>query len=222
MTPCCPRAVTFVATCALAGLTLLGASIGTAGASTTTTLPPPELLSGVTVTGAAIQTPGAPDRSLDANQATAFMQSWLPDSVFQKIPQSRPPKSLPVARLVVSTKYQGRDIPMTVYYASDPTTAWVGMPPQNFGWAFVQSERWIAAPQSKRVMAAFLGKLQPVRPPPAPPTTTTTTLPPKHSSSGSAAPWLLLGGAAVVAAGGVAAWRLRAPGRRPKVEAESP
>jgi hypothetical protein len=177
----------------------------------------------VTVTGAAIQTPGAPDRNLDANQATAFMQSWLPDSVFQKIPQSRPPKSLPVARLVVSTRYQGRDIPMTVYYASDSTTAWVGMPPQNFGWAFVQSERWIAAPQSKRVMAAFLGKLQPVRSPPAPPTTTTTTVPPKHnSSSGSAVPWILLGGAVVVAVAGLAAWRLRAPRRRPKVEAESP
>ena len=220
------RTFAFVATCALAGMALLGGtSTSAAGAPTTTTLPPPELLSGVTVTGAVVHTPGAPDRKLDANQATAFMQSWLPDSVFEKIPQSLPPKSLPMARAIVTTRWQGRDLPVTVFYVSDGTTTWIGMPKQSFGWAFVQSDKWIAAPQSTRVTAAFQGKLQPVRSPTSVPTTTTTTTttaPPKHSSSGSAVPWLLLGGAVVVAAGGLAAWRMRAPGRRPKVEAESP
>lgn len=219
-----PRTLPFVAMCALAGLSLvLATSTTAAGAPTTTTLPPPELLSGVTVTGAVVHTPGAPDRSLDANQATAFMQSWLPESVYEKIPQSLPPKNLPVTRAIVTTRFQGRDLPVTVFYVSDGTTTWIGMPKQSFGWAFVQSERWIAAPQAQRVTAAFQGKLQPVRPPPpAPTTTTTTTLPPKHSSSGSAVPWLLLGAAVVVAVGGLAAWRIRAPGRRPKVQAESP
>jgi hypothetical protein len=218
-----PRTLAFVATFALAGLSLLGnAWTIAAGAATTTTLPPPPLLAGVTVEGAAVHSPGAPDRSLDANQATAFMQSWLPDSVFQKIPQSLPPKSLPFSRVIVTTRFHGQNLPVTVFYASDGTTAWIGMPAQSFGWAIVQSEKWIAAPQGKRVMAAFQGRLQPVRSPPPAPTTTTTTLPPKHSSSGSAVPWLLLGGAVVVAVGALAAWRMRAPGRRPKVEAESP
>jgi hypothetical protein len=163
----------------------------------------------VSVTGATIATPGAPDRKLDANQATAFMQAWLPDSVFHQpiLPNVKPPARLAISRMTVVTVWNGINEPLKVFYASDGTTAWVGMPAQGFGWAGVDHERWIAAPQSARLRKAFAGELQPVRPSPAATTTapSSTTQPKTTASadggSGSSAAWWLVGGAAVIVAG---------------------
>jgi hypothetical protein len=134
------------------------------------------------------------------------MQFWLPDSVFKQIPNVKPPRNLPISHLTVTTVWRTNQEPLKVLYASDGTTAWVGMPPQSFGWAGVNSERWIAAPQSHKVIEAFAGKLQPVRPPPASTTTPSSTTRPKTTAatdggSGSSAAWWLVGGAAVVVAG---------------------
>ncbi|MCU1465799.1 MAG: hypothetical protein JWM72_1727 [Actinomycetia bacterium] len=169
--------------------------------------PPPELFSGVSVSGATIATPGAPVRKLDANQATAFMQAWLPDSVYTKLPNVKPPANLAISHMTVVTVFNHVNEPLKVFYASDGITAWVGMPAQGFGWAGVEHERWIAAPQSARVRQGFAGKLQPVRPPPAATTTapSSTTQPKTTASadggSGSSAAWWLVGGAAVIVAG---------------------
>ncbi|MDQ1435428.1 MAG: hypothetical protein QOF59_2244 [Actinomycetota bacterium] len=170
------------------------------------TEPPPELLSGVSVSGATIATPGATVRKLDANQATAFMQAWLPDSVYTKLPNVKPPANLAISHMTVVTVFNHVNEPLKVFYASDGITAWVGMPAQGFGWAGVDHERWIAAPQSARVRQAFAGKLQPVRPPPASTTTPSSTTRPKTTAatdggSGSSTAWWLVGGAAVVVAG---------------------
>lgn len=178
--------------------------------------PPPALLAGVTVTGATITTPGAPPRTLDANQATAFMQAWLPDSVFTQpvLPNVKPPSSLPVSHLKVITMWHAQTEPLTVFYASDGKTAWVGMPAQSFGWAGVDHERWIAAPQSARTRQAFAGKLQPVRPAPEPATTTPTTKSKAAASTGgdsdsSTAVWWVVGIAVIVVLGALAGFTLR-------------
>jgi hypothetical protein len=182
---------------------------------TTTTSPAqrlPELVAGATVTGGVVHTPGAPDRRFDADKATAFMQAWFFDSVLEKLPQSRPPAGIPISRLSLTTRWHTQDYPMTVLYTCQDHTAWVGMPPQGFGWAGVESERWIEAPQSDRLIAAFNGKLQatrdnkPVQVPPAEARCTVaqpTNAKPSGSSgsSGSAWPWIL-GGVAIVGIGG--------------------
>ncbi len=179
--------------------------------------PPPELIAGVTVTGATISTPGVPQRKLDANHATAFMQAWLPDSVFRQptLPNVKPPTNLPVSLLDVTTTWRQQNFPLKVLYASDGTTAYVGMPAQSFGWAFVDHERWIAAPQSARVRQAFAGDLQPVRSPPAPSTSTTPTT--KSTAAGStgggsgssSGVWWAVGIAAIVVLGALALFTLR-------------
>jgi hypothetical protein len=155
---------------------------------------PPQLLNGVYVTGATVKTPGKAVRKLDANQATAFMQAWLPESVFGHLPNSDPPKSLPVTHVDVGTTFNGKPIPIVVIYATDGTNAWVGMPgPQSLGWAVVTETKWIQAPKPATLMKAFAGQLTPVTSPPA---TTTTTNPvtksasPATKSSSSSFPWV--------------------------------
>jgi hypothetical protein len=181
----------------------------------------------VSISGATVATPGAAVRKLDANQATAFMQAWLPDSVYHQpqLPNVKPPANLPVSRMTVVSVFNGVNEPLTVFYASDGTTAWVGMPPQGFGWAGVDKERWIAAPQSKRLQQAFAGKLQPVRQPAGPTTTSvgtpsSTAQPATTSStdggSDSKAGWFV-GGAVVVVIAGLTIFTLRR--RRPATPA---
>jgi hypothetical protein len=205
-----------------AGALLLVLAAGAAGANarpsqttpptTSTTPPPPELLGGVTVTGAVVHTPGKPDRKLTGNQATAFMQAWFPDSVFGKLSNVPRPTGVPISRMVATTRWQGQNIPITVYYANKNGEILVGMPAQSFGWALVQSEKWIDPPQQARVTQGFEGKLTPVTSPPAPPTTPSTATTTKKSggSSSSPAPWILLGIGVVIIAGAVAFFVTRA------------
>jgi len=174
--------------------------------------------SSIVILGASVTAPSGSTRTLNSNHAAAFMQTWLPTSIFGNIANENPPKSLPVSHLSVRYTYAGTsENPMVVYYASDGHTAWVGMPPQSlwFG-ASVTSERWIRAPDSAKTMAAFEGKLAAIPVPGSGTSTTTPTAAPdaaNHSSGGggtSSATWALIGAGIVIAAAAVVgALRLR-------------
>src|SRR5207237_8987081 len=101
---------------------------------------------------------------------------WLPTSIFVHVGNEHPPPSLPVSRLSVRYTYGGAsENPMVVLYASDGRVAWVGMPRQSlWAGAAVTSERWIRAPDSKKTMQAFAGKLAAI---PVPGTGRSTTTP---------------------------------------------
>ncbi|MDQ1457809.1 MAG: hypothetical protein QOH28_3429, partial [Actinomycetota bacterium] len=197
----------------------------TAGAgnalTTSTTVPalPPELLTGISVVGAVVNSPGAKPRTLDANQATAFMQTWVAYSVFQNPPNERPPSSLPVSRLSVATDSQGT---LLIFYASDGTNAWVGAPNADAAAKPPNNEKWIRAPEPQRTIAGFEGRLAPTRTPlPLPTTTTSTTTAPgttaapsttkatKSSDNGGLWALVALGAAVIVAASAILAVRGR-------------
>lgn len=218
------RAVLVCITCVLAWTALsvaltAGAADALTTSTTSTTVPalPPELLTGISVVGAVVNSPGEKPRTLDANQATAFMQTWVAYSVFQNPPNERPPSSLPVTRLSVKTDSQGT---LLIFYASDGTNAWVGAPdatapPPN-------NEKWIRAPEPQRTIAGFEGRLAPTRTPlPLATTTTTpgTTTAPRTTkatkSSGNGGLWALVavGVAVIIAASAILAVRGR---RRPE------
>jgi len=134
------------------------------GRTTTTTSSrpsPSELAPGLLILGGTITGSGPESgRTLDSSQATAFIQAWLPDSVFGSPPYQNPPSNLPVYDVAVEDKYLGTLNTMTVDYASDGTSAWISMPPQSL-WPGVEvtQQRWILAPG--RTVAAFEGHLAP-------------------------------------------------------------
>jgi hypothetical protein len=185
-----------------------------AGAATTTTnasgLPANAFLNGVVVVapGATVTTPGSPSRQLSANQTAAFMRTWLPASTVQQIPNEKPPKCLPVSTIRFTNEFGGLKTPTTVWYASDGTNAWVGMPPQQLGFAVVQSDKWIPAPDATATIATFNA---PGDPPSTtndcasntPTTTPTTTakVSPDDSSSSTTWVWFAVPAAIVVAIG---------------------
>lgn len=135
-------------------------------------------------------------RRLDSSQATAFVQAWLPDSVFGSPPFQDPPSTLPVYQVDVEYKYLGTLGSMTVNYASDGTSAWVSMPPQSL-WpgVVVTQERWILAPD--RTVAGFEGRLTP-QPVPAPPSGSHKSAAGAVSESSSSTTQLLVIAALVV------------------------
>ena len=138
-------------------------SVSPALAATTTTAkcPTPEIIGGISATGATVTTPGAKPRTLDKDQATAFMQTWLAYSVFEKPPQERPPAGVPISRLDVATVQAGQPAAFLIFYATDGTNVWVGAPaptqapPPN-------DQKWIRAPKPKETRAAFAGNMGPI------------------------------------------------------------
>ena len=146
-----------------------------------------QLAPGLAILNASISGNGPESgRQLDSSQATAFVQAWLPDSVFGSPPFEDPPPTLPVYQVDVGYKYQGTFGSMTINYASDGTSAWVSMPPQSL-WpgVVVTQQRWIQAPE--RTVAGFEGRLTPVPVPTAPATTkkaVATSAPRRSSSTG--------------------------------------
>jgi hypothetical protein len=214
------RAVLVWLACVLAWTALPVALTAGAGnaLTTSTTVPalPPELLTGISVVGAVVNSPGAKPRTLDANQATAFMQTWVAYSVFQNPPNERPPSSLPVSRLSVATDSQGT---LLIFYASDGTNAWVGAPNADAAAKPPNNEKWIRAPEPQRTIAGFEGRLAPTRTPlPLPTTTTTapgttaapsTTKATKSSDNGGLWALVALGAAVIVAASAILAVRGR-------------
>ncbi len=138
-------------------------------------------------------------RTLDSSQATAFVQAWLPESVFGTPPFEDPPSTLPVYEVDVAYKYLGTLGSMTINYASDGTSAWVSMPPQAL-WpgVVVTQQRWILAPE--RTVAGFEGRLTPQPVPTAPSTSHKAAAPASHGSS-STSQLLIVAGALVLVAG---------------------
>lgn len=111
---------------------------------------------GATVTGPGLTTP----RHLDGAQAAAFVQAWLPASIYGRLSPEDPPPALDVYTVDVTDTIQGNPARLIAYYASDGQSAWVSMPPQDLGGgASVSQQKWLIAPQ--RTIAAFEGKLAP-------------------------------------------------------------
>jgi hypothetical protein len=198
-------------------------SVPAAFAATTTTAkcPTPEILGGIKATGATITTPGAKKRTLDQDQATAFMQTWLAFSVFENPPQQRPPAGVPISQLDVATIQSDGPSAFLIFYADDGTQVWVGAPaaikapPPN-------DQKWIRAPKPEQTRAAFAGDMGPIctdpvsAPSSAAPASTTTVaqaVKPNEKSSDDGTPWAaIIIGLVVVVGGGALALRSR---RRP-------
>ncbi|MDQ1454903.1 MAG: hypothetical protein QOH28_523 [Actinomycetota bacterium] len=140
---------------------------------------------GIIILDAKVTCPGAAPRLLDSTQAAAFMQSWLPTSIFGKVLSEKPPSNLPICHLAVGDRWDSPQAgELRVYYASDGNTVWVGMPPQHLGaGANVTSERWIRSPFAERTKAAFNGHgtLTPVATAPS-----TTVSSPRKTSANNA------------------------------------
>ncbi len=193
-----------------------GATSASAAVTTTTACPTPELLSGMNVVGATVATPGAKPRTLDARQATAFMQTWLAYSVFEKPPQEHPPANLPVSTLTVNL---AQPPPLTIFYATNGTAAWVGAPAPAPVPPPPNNEKWIRAPLPAKTIAAFNGNLAPICADSSGATTTaagnTTTsrglaVKADGTSSDNGTFWILIAVAVlVVAAAAVAVSRIR-------------
>jgi hypothetical protein len=188
--------------------------------TTTAKCPTPELLTGLRATGATVTTPGAEQRKLNKDQATAFMQTWLAYSVFQSPPPERPPAGVPVSELQVSTTESGEPGSLLIFYATDGTKVWVGAP-NPVPAPPPDDEKWIRAPNPEQTTAAFEGNMAPIctDPPTSASTTATTTgttvgqAAKSNGSSSSDTPWgLIIAGIAVMVIGGAfVALRSRRP-----------
>ena len=197
-----------------AAVVVIGLGAVPAGAATTTTnatgVKANEIMNGVAVVppGATVTTPGSPSRQLDANQTAAFMRSWLPASTVQQIPNEKPAKCLPVSTIRFTNEYGGLKTPTIVWYATDGTNAWVGMPKQDLGFASVQSDKWIPSPNAPETIATFNAPGDPPsttnncasNTPTTTPTTTVKTTP-DDSSSSTTWVWFAVPAAIVVAIG---------------------
>lgn len=199
---------------------LLAFATGALGVSTAVTAAASggtDIGSGIVILGATVTCPGQPARSLDSTKAAAFMQTWLPYSIFGHAPDETPPSQLAVCHLRVADQWQSpHNRTLIVYYATDGTDAWVGMPSQDVAdGVYVSKERWIRSPSPQQTRAAFEGhgKLIPVAVPST--TTAATTTTSVHSSTGathqtSATPWIVLAAIAIlVGALGVVLFRYR-------------
>ena len=182
--------------------------------------PPPIGQSNVLVSGATVTTPGRPGRALDANQATAFVQTWLPWSILNTA-QDPPPPQLPVSVLNIRTN-QGA---LAIWYATDAKNVWIGAPALPSAHR-KNNQSWVRVPEPAKTTAGFNGTLDPVCPAPPPPSTTTTTgttngqASASHggSSSGSWLPYVLVVGGVVVVGGG--AWLTGRRRRRARAAAD--
>jgi hypothetical protein len=164
-----------------------------------------EILGG-TVTGPKPSTP----RHLTDRQAAAFIQAWLPASIYGTLTKQDPPTNLTVYTVTVTDTINGTPAKLVAYYTSDGTNAWVSMPPQDLGGAmFVADQTWLLAPP--RTIAAFEGKLEPVPPAgaPAPPAAVTSAPASSVSQrSDNSSPWLLIAASAAGIAAIIAALAL--------------
>jgi hypothetical protein len=219
------RAARFGAATAVGLLAFTPLLLVPAGAATTTTTVAPgdttapgvEVLNGVTVGPATVTAPGKPTRSLTADQTTAFLQTWLPTSIVEKLGHVPRPTSATIYTLHMNITAQGTTSPIEALYAADAGNVYVGMPKQTLGFADVTKEVWILSPAPADTTKAFEGKLKAsvVQPPTSASTTTTTTATSStHKGSGSDSSsntwvWFVVAGVIVVAGGGFLAVRSR-------------
>ncbi len=180
-------------TCAIGALIFLGLFAAPARAEGAGV----DIGSQIVIFGASVNCPGQPVRELDATQAAAFMQSWLPASIFGKVTSENPPTGVDVCHLVVTDSWQGGPkTTLTALYATQGENVWVGMPPQSLGpGAYVQQERWIQAPFAQRTKDAFAGhgQLVPVAlDTTAPPTTAASTANHANNGGSSSSGWVIV------------------------------
>ena len=183
---------------------------------------------GIIILGANVACPGAAPRQLDTTQAAAFVQSWLPTSIFGKVVSEKPPSSVPICHLVIGDRWLSEKAgTLRAYYASEGYNVWVGVPPQTLGpGAVVESERWFRSPFADRTKLAFEGHCTFVPVATAP--STTVSSPRKtgannavsHDGGSSSRGWLIaLLVAALVVLGGVITAMSRKRRRRPTAAA---
>ncbi|MFM8972666.1 MAG: hypothetical protein ACKOOG_08505, partial [Actinomycetota bacterium] len=135
----------------------------------------PGLPPGMRMTGGIVREPGAPDRALNADQATAFMQAWFPDSIFSGKPPLEPSGEFEYATIDLTATYDGEPTEFEAFFTCKGEAAWVGMPAQQIvPGAFVPTERWVEGGFGARVIAAYKGLIAPIvgnsgTPPTAPP-----------------------------------------------------
>jgi hypothetical protein len=193
-----------------------GKTNGASGQHTLSELAPGLLILGGTIAG------NGPDsgRSLDSSQATAFLQAWLPDSVFGSPPYVNPPPTLPVYDVQVEDEYLGSLSTMTVYYASDGKSAWISMPPQSL-WpgVVVTQQRWIQAPD--RTVAAFEGHLSAL-PVPTGSSSSSHSQSATDSNASLSTAWILLIAGMVVIAAAIALMVIRRRRSGPNGVARTP
>ncbi len=162
-----------------------------AGASTPTTAAN-EVTAGVTLLSGDLTGPGiARKRHLSGAQAAAFMRSWLAYSIFGNPPQEPPTANAPVYTVTALEEFAGERLTIRTFYAVDTSInrAWVSMPPQQLGFAFVQKQNWIRA-QSLTVDAFNkIAKGVAIPPPPGKTAAPTTAPATPHDGSSSSA-WL--------------------------------
>jgi hypothetical protein len=176
----------------------------------------PDLFPGEQIGPTLVTTAGKANRTLTADQATAWMQSWVPASVYEHLPPDSPPSGVPVSHLYMPSTYEGATSCIVGWYAVQGTQAWVGMPAQSLGFASVPKDTWIAAPMPAKTIAAFAGRVKPVQSAATPTTTTTTTTaaPATHSGSSGSSSWIWIVLAVVVIAA-IGLWlAMRSRGRR--------
>jgi hypothetical protein len=115
---------------------------------------PRQIVPGAVALGGSVVGPGlSAPREISADDAGGFMQSWLSYSFFGHPRVDTPPKSAALYHVTVRQRFANHTLNLTVLYAKKGANAWVGMPAQSLGWAFVSSEKWIVAPPT--AIAAF-------------------------------------------------------------------
>jgi len=135
----------------------------------------PGLPPGLAMTGGVVHEPGAPDRTMSADQATAFMQAWFPDSIFSGKPPLERSGNFEYATLDLTATYDGAPTEFKAFFTCKGEAAWVGMPQQEIvPGAFVPAERWVEGGFGERLIAAYEGLIAPIvsnsnTPPTAPP-----------------------------------------------------
>lgn len=188
-----------------------GAGAAETTSTTSTAEATPELMGGVSVTGATVDTPGEKQRVLDAGQATAFMQTWFSYSVTVNPPNENPPAGLVVSKLKVDMVVSENQTAQIVFYATDGKDVWVGAPGALAG----EPDKWIRVPRPRKTTAGFEGRLEPIRDPvasttSAPGATTTSSGSAKDGGSSGNSSWALIAAGACVVLGGLAVVAVRA------------
>ena len=118
------------------GVALIGAPelVGAQDEGTTTTQAPAgavDIGDGFEFTGATVISPDGTTRQMDAYHAAVFVQSWLGQAFFATEDLVKdPPPELPVHRVDIEGSWGSAPEPgrMTVYFATDGTTAYIAFP----------------------------------------------------------------------------------------------
>jgi len=131
---------------ALAAALVLTTSVPQAKAATTGGVP---IFAGWTAYGSSVTCTDHAPRTFSSKQSATFLQSWLADSIYKKLPVQTPPTRLPVCTLIMQYAVNGTRQPaLHISYATDGHSAWLSS----------DKQKWVVAPQSQRVINSFDGR----------------------------------------------------------------